>query len=141
MASAADLRIVGDVFLYRDAYQLTGVVCIQRLLEKAGFRRDGFQRRAVAYQLEDKLDRLGYDLERQPVLAAKSITLAVLAPGDYYRDFRLMNLVSAIDSGLAEFGRRNGLALGFEFNELGKGLEPDSKPEAFQASLFPAATA
>ena len=30
-----------------------------------------------------------------------------------------MNLVSAIDSGLAEFGKQNELVLGFEFLELG----------------------
>jgi hypothetical protein len=64
-------------------------------------------------------NRLGYDVSNQPVLAAKTVTLAVLAPGHFYRDFNLTNLISAIDNGLAEFGRQNELALGFEFRELG----------------------
>jgi hypothetical protein len=63
-------------------------------------------------------DRLGYNVELQPVLAARQVALSVLAPGDYYRDFELQNLVSAIDDGFAEFGGRQGLALGFEFREL-----------------------
>ena len=61
-------------------------------------------------------DRLGYDVKKQPVLVAENLTLAVLAPSDYYREFELKNLVSALDDGLAEFGRQHGLVLGFQFD-------------------------
>jgi len=61
-------------------------------------------------------DRLGYDVEIQPVLAAENLTLAVLAPGDYYREVELKNLVSVLDDGLAEFGRQYGLVLGLQFD-------------------------
>jgi hypothetical protein len=76
---------------------------------------------------------LGYDLTMQPVLAAKTITLAVLAPCDYYRDFELMNLVSAIDDGLTEFGRQYSLDLGFQFHEFGMADASDSRQEALRA--------
>ena len=78
-------------------------------------------------------DRLGYDVKNQPVLAAKTITLAVLAPSDYYRDFKLMNLGSAIDNGLAEFGRQYDLGLGFQFHEFGLDRASDSRDEILRA--------
>ncbi len=74
-------------------------------------------------------DRLGYEVKNQPVLAAETLTLAVLAPSDYYRDVKLMNLASAIDDGLADLGGRYELALGFKFHELGEDFAFDSRRE------------
>lgn len=75
-------------------------------------------------------DRLGYNVKIQPVLAAENINLAVLAPGDYYREFEPTNLVSALDNGLAEFGRQNGLAASFRFRDLGEDFTPGSRQKA-----------
>ncbi len=81
----------------------------------------------------NNVDRLGYDVEKQPVLAAKEVTLAVLAPGDYYRDFELANLASAIDTGFREFGTLEDLTLGFEFKKLPAECTPGSRPEVLHA--------
>ena len=78
-------------------------------------------------------DRLGYDVKNQPVLATESVTLAVLAPSDYYRDFELKNLGSAINDGLAEFGGQYALGLGFEFCEFGANHAFDSRQNILRA--------
>ena len=65
---------------------------------------------------------LRYDTQSQPVLVANALTLAVLAPEDYYGGLDLQNLASALDDGLAEFGNQYGLALGFRFHQI----NPDS---------------
>jgi hypothetical protein len=64
----------------------------------------------------DNQEKLGYDMEVQPVLAADSVTLSVLAPLSYYLDYDLTSLSSALNSGLAEFGEGKGVSLGFEFS-------------------------
>lgn len=75
-------------------------------------------------------DRLGYDVREQPVLEAKDITFAVLAPGDYYRNFELTNFASAVDKGVAKFGKRHGVDLRFEFKELPADTVHSSEREA-----------
>ena len=74
---------------------------------------------------KENQESLSYDTRSQPVLAANTLTLAVLAPGDYYRGFDLQNLASALDDGLAEFGKRYGLALGFRFHQINMDLVSD----------------
>lgn len=80
-------------------------------------------------------ERLGYDLQIQPVLAADNITLGVLAPISYYRDFELTTLASALNNGLAEFGQRNSMALSFEFHQLGADYARDSEPEHVRSAI------
>ena len=84
---------------------------------------------------KENQDDLGYNLETQPVLAANTITLCVLAPNDYYRKFDLTTLASTLDSGLAEFGKQHELELGFEFCQLGADYAPDSTPELTQSAI------
>ena len=64
-------------------------------------------------------EALGYDMEVQPILAANTVTLSTLAPADYYINFDLTNLASALNDGLAEFGKQYDLNLSFEFCQLG----------------------
>lgn len=73
-------------------------------------------------------EKLGYDVELQPVLAANNVTLMVLAPSEYYQSFDLTNLASALNSGLDEFGGRHDLTLGFEFCEPGADYSSDLVP-------------
>jgi hypothetical protein len=78
---------------------------------------------------------LGYDREAQPVLAANTVTLAVLAPSNYYHDFDLTILASALNKGLIEFGRRYSLNLKFEVCELGKDFDPGSPIELIRSAI------
>ena len=78
---------------------------------------------------------LGYDQKLQPVLAANTVNLRVLAPSDYYSNFDLTNLASALNRGLVEFGEQHGLRLKFEFNRLGAAYEPHLDPADVQAAL------
>jgi hypothetical protein len=71
----------------------------------------------------NNLEKLGYDLHPQPVLAANEITLSVLAPGDYYSDYSLSNLTDALNNAFPDFKLRGDLILAFEFNRLGSELE------------------
>ena len=80
-------------------------------------------------------EKLGYNVEAQPVLAASKVTLGVLAPGSYYDGFDLTTLASALDSGLNEFGKQHELRLGFEFCELGADYSPDLKPEHIRSAI------
>ena len=80
-------------------------------------------------------EKLGYDVEAQPVLAASKVTLGVLAPGSYYGGFDLTTLASALDSGLNEFGKQHELRLGFEFCQLGADYSPDLKPEHIRSAI------
>ena len=78
---------------------------------------------------------LGYQVQVQPVLAATSVRLSVLAPITYYRDYDLTTLSSTLNSGLVEFGERNAVPLGFEFCQLGTGYAANSKPERIRSAI------
>ena len=80
-------------------------------------------------------EKLGYDLKTQPVLAANDITLAVLAPGSYYDGCDLTELGSALNNALGEFGAQYGLALRFEFCELGEDYAEDSGSECVRSAI------
>ena len=73
-------------------------------------------------------EKLGADLQAQPVLAAKSVTLVVLAPREYYHGFDLTTLATALNSGLSIFGEQNSVALRFEFSQFGSDYCPDLDP-------------
>ena len=64
-------------------------------------------------------ETLGYDTEQQPILAADTVTLATLAPPEYYSQFNLANVAAALNDGVVEFGNRYGLSLRFDFCQLG----------------------
>lgn len=64
-------------------------------------------------------ERLRYQVQVQPVLAATSVSLSVLAPVSYYRGYDLTTLSSTLNSGLGEFGERKAVSLDFEFCQLG----------------------
>ena len=80
-------------------------------------------------------DVLGYEQKRQPILAAKTVTLGVLAPADYYSNFDLTRLASVLDSGLDEFGEQHGVSLRFEFCQLGADYSPALEPEDVQSAI------
>jgi hypothetical protein len=81
-------------------------------------------------------EELSYDPRTQPVLAANTLTLSVLAPSRYYHDFDLTNLAAALDAGLAEFGERNNVALGFEFHQLGTDYAAGTTPEMTKMAII-----
>ena len=78
---------------------------------------------------------LGYERELQPILAAKILTLGVLAPADYYSNFDLTELASVLDSGLVEFGERHGTRLRFEFRQLGADYSPALRPASVRSAV------
>jgi len=84
---------------------------------------------------KNNLEQLGYGEQAQPVLAANNVTLSVLAPSNYYSDFDLTILAAALNSGLDEIGKRNGVKLGFEFCHLGTDCAPDSTPELIRSAI------
>ena len=84
---------------------------------------------------ENNQEKLGADLQAQPVLAAQSVTLGVLAPREYYQGFDLTMLATALNSGLDIFGEQNGVALRFEFCELGVDYSPDLEPGHVKSAI------
>ena len=80
-------------------------------------------------------NNLGYEQKLQPVLAADTVTLSVLAPTDYYINFDLTNMASALNNGLVEFGEQHGVSLGFEFCQLGADYSPELEPESVQSAI------
>ena len=70
----------------------------------------------------------------QPLLAATTVTLVVLAPESYYRDYDLTVVGSALNNSLIEFGERKRVNLGFEFSQLGAGHEAGS-PERIRSAV------
>ena len=84
---------------------------------------------------KDNRKQLGYDVQIQPVLAADTVTLSVLAPTSYYRDFDLTNLAGALHSGLGQFGQQHALNLGFEFCRLGVVFASDSSPRLTRSAI------
>jgi hypothetical protein len=58
-------------------------------------------------------EELGYDVRIQPLLAADTVTLSVLAPTNYYRGFDLTTLTVALRSGLVNFWQQHSLNLSF----------------------------
>lgn len=78
---------------------------------------------------------LGYDLQIQPVLASSSITLTVLAPISYYRDYDLTTLSSALNTGLVEFSERQAVTLAFEFCQLGTDYAANSTSERIKSAI------
>lgn len=78
---------------------------------------------------------LGYERKRQPVLAANTVTLGVLAPADYYSNFELTDMASVLTSGLVEFGKQHGVSLRFEFCQLGADYSPELVPESVQSAI------
>jgi len=79
--------------------------------------------------------QLGYDIDTQPILTAKTVTLCVLAPASYYAGFDLTNLTIALNNGLAKFGRQKDLTLSFIFNQLNVGYDVDSQPENLRTEI------
>lgn len=65
-------------------------------------------------------EHLGYDSEMQPLLSARSVTLAVLAPSGFYERYDLAHLASSLDTNLKTFGAAHDLELGFEFLQFPK---------------------
>ena len=80
-------------------------------------------------------ETLGYDTEQQPILAADSVTLATLAPPEYYSQFDLTSIAAALNDGVVEFGNRYGLRLGFDFYQLGVEFDPSLEPDAVRSSV------
>jgi hypothetical protein len=80
-------------------------------------------------------EALGYDQDLQPILAASTVTLSTLAPADYYSNFDLTNLASALNDGLAEFGKRYDLSLSFEFCQLGPNYTPELEDESVRSAV------
>jgi len=83
----------------------------------------------------DNQEKLGYDVQVQPVLAASSVTLSVLAPISYYRDYDLATLSSTLNGGLVEFGERKAVTLGFEFCQLGADYAANSTSEGIRSAI------
>ncbi len=83
----------------------------------------------------DNKEKLGYDVQVQPVLAASSVMLGVLAPISYYRDYDLTALSSILNSGLVEFGERKAVTLGFEFCQLGTDYAANLTPEHVRSAI------
>ena len=79
--------------------------------------------------------QLGSAQTIQPVLAANTVTLSVLAPASYYDKFDLTALASALNDGVVEFGERQNLDLSFEFCELGTDYSPDLAPELTRSAI------
>ena len=80
-------------------------------------------------------EQLGYDTEVQPVLAANTVTLGVLAPASYFDKFDLTTLASALNDGLVDFGERQNLNMSFEFCELGADYSLDLAPELTRSAI------
>ncbi len=80
-------------------------------------------------------EKLGYDVQAQPILAANKVTLVVLAPNVYYDKFDLTNLNSALNNGLDLFGRQNDMKLCFEFRHLGTDYQPSLEPESIRSAI------
>ncbi len=83
----------------------------------------------------DNQEGLGYDVQVQPVLAARSVTLSVLAPIGYYRDYELTSLHTALNNGLVEFGEKKGVPLGFEYCQLGSEYAAESTSERIKSAI------
>lgn len=83
----------------------------------------------------DNQEELGYDVQVQPVLAATSVTLVVLAPQRYYRDYKLTNLSTALNDRLVEFGENKGVNLGFEFCQLGSEFAVDATLDCIRSAI------
>lgn len=64
----------------------------------------------------DFMKELGYSAEEKPVLAARSIHLRVIAPGDYYAKFHMNWLEEGINAGLRSFG--TGYRMDFRFESM-----------------------
>jgi len=77
---------------------------------------------------KEHVEELRYDIQKQPVLGATTITLSTLAPARYYSNYNLRELGNSITNGLVEFGENFGLELNFEFSKFGPaydgGLDP-----------------
>ena len=79
--------------------------------------------------------QLAYDPDVQPLLSARSVTLAVLAPEGFYERYDLAHLASSLDTDLQVFGEGHDLELGFEFHEF-----PEScigRVDELEASIRP----
>lgn len=61
---------------------------------------------------------LDYDVTVQPLLAAESVQLSVLAPAAYYEGFELTELERALSRGLEAFGSEDAIEMGFRFRSL-----------------------
>lgn len=79
-------------------------------------------------------EELGYTQE-QPMLAATTVTLSVLAPARYYTDFNLTNLSTALNIALCDFDQRRDLALTFEFSQLGADYKVDASPDGIRSAI------
>ena len=78
---------------------------------------------------------LGYEQKLQPILAASTVTLCVLAPTNYYCNFDLTNVAFVLNSGLVEFGEQHGIRLNFEFCQLGGGYSPELAPDSVRSAV------
>jgi hypothetical protein len=60
-------------------------------------------------------EELGCDLKKKPMLNASSVTLMVLAPSRFYKDFDLSHLRESLNERLSSFGEIHGVELAFRF--------------------------
>ena len=80
-------------------------------------------------------EELDYDVQVQPLLAADTVLLSVLAPTNYYHSFDLTTLAVALHSGLVDFGQQHRLNLSFEFCEFGAEFAYDSTPQLTRSAI------
>ena len=80
-------------------------------------------------------DDLNYAQKLQPILAANTVMLSVLAPTDYYSNLDLTNMASALNDGLVEFGEKHSVSLRFEFCQLGADYSTELTPESVQSAI------
>lgn len=79
--------------------------------------------------------QLSYDIIKQPVLKATTITFCVLAPANYYAGLDLTNLALVLNTGLVKFGKRREMVLGFEFSQLGSSYAADLTAENIRSAI------
>jgi hypothetical protein len=63
MAPATYLGVVWNFIVYCYTHELTGVAWVKGLLKEAGLCRNRLECGAIAYQPQNELNRLRYDLE------------------------------------------------------------------------------
>ncbi len=81
-------------------------------------------------------EKLNYDPGSQPVLAAQSVTMCVLAPHEYYAATDLTLLGRAINQGLQASEKTMQIPCSFEFTQFSSRLNLDETPTAlFEEAL------
>ena len=67
---------------------------------------------------KNNMDSLGYEVSKQPVLAATEVKLCVLAPNVYYSGYMVESFCNALSRGLGGFGHQYGIDLTFSFDQI-----------------------